>query len=161
RLRTQVDVYAEFRNLLDSARFACRFGSRQQQGEGRRYCQQLLALYDEIEGRNGRGAAGLPPLNAPQQQLFKEDVFEAFLTAAQVERGLARGAGADEEQQAARQAIVWLGRAERVLPGTRALRVQRAPCWKEVGDTTAEQADMEKARTIPVTSAVDHFWHGF
>jgi tRNA A-37 threonylcarbamoyl transferase component Bud32 len=47
-LHAQVEVYAEFRTLLDNARFACRFGSRQQKEEGRRYCRQLLTLYDEI-----------------------------------------------------------------------------------------------------------------
>jgi eukaryotic-like serine/threonine-protein kinase len=160
-LKAQVDVYAEFRQLLDSARFACRFGSRQQKEEGRRYCHQLLALYDEIEGRSGRGAAGLPPLGERQRRLFQEDVFEAFLTAAQVERELARGAGPDAQRQAARQAIDWLNRAELALPGTRALRVHRAPCWKELGDSVAEKADMEKGRAIPPTSAVDHFWRGF
>src|SRR5262245_38775849 len=69
-LKTQVDVYAEFRKLLDNARFACRFGSRRQKEEGRGYCRQLLSLYGEIEGRTGRGAAGLPPLSAAQQQQF-------------------------------------------------------------------------------------------
>jgi tetratricopeptide (TPR) repeat protein/tRNA A-37 threonylcarbamoyl transferase component Bud32 len=160
-LKAQVDVYAEFRQLLDSARFACRFGARQQKEEGRRLCHQLLALYDEIEGRSGRAAAGLPPLDERQRQLFQEDVFEAFLTAAQVERELARGAGADAQQKAARQAVAWLGRAEQVLPGTRALRVHRAPCWAAQGDSAAEKADMEQARSIPPTSAVDHFWRGF
>jgi tetratricopeptide (TPR) repeat protein len=160
-LKAQVDVYAELRQLLDSARFACRFGSRQQKEEGRRYCHQLLDLYGEIEGRTGRGAAGLPPLGERQRQLFQEDVFEAFLTAAQVERELARDAGPDAQKKAARQAVDWLGRAEHVLPGTRALRVQRAPCWKELGDTAAEKADMEQARAIPPTSAVEHFWRGF
>jgi hypothetical protein len=107
-LRAQVDVYAEFRELLDRVRYACWFGSRPQKEEGRRYCHQLLDLYDAIEGRQGHGAAGLPPLSAEQQQLFKEDVFEAFLTAAQVEQELARGGGDAAERQAARQALDWL-----------------------------------------------------
>jgi tetratricopeptide (TPR) repeat protein/tRNA A-37 threonylcarbamoyl transferase component Bud32 len=160
-LRAQVDVYAEFRELLDRARFACRFGSRPQKEEGQRYCHQLLTLYDEIDGRTGRGAAGLPPLNAEQQQLFKEDAFEAFLTAAQVEQELARGGGDAAERQAARQALDWLNRAEQVLPGTRALHVHRAPVWARLGNGDAERADMDQARAIPPTSAVDHFWHGF
>jgi tetratricopeptide (TPR) repeat protein/tRNA A-37 threonylcarbamoyl transferase component Bud32 len=160
-LRAQVDVYAEFRRLLDRARFACRFGSRQQKEEGRRYCHQLLALYDEIEGRQGHGAAGLPPLSAEQQQLFKEDVFEAFLTAAQVEQELARGGGDAAERQAARQALDWLNRADRVLSSTRTLHVHRALCWAKLGNREAERADMDQAQAIPPTSAVDHFWHGF
>jgi tetratricopeptide (TPR) repeat protein/tRNA A-37 threonylcarbamoyl transferase component Bud32 len=160
-LRAQVGVYAEFRELLNKARFDCRFGSRAQKEEGRRSCRQLLTLYDEIEGRTARGAAGLPPLNEEQQQLFKEDVFEAFLTAAQVEQELARSSSKTAEEEAARQAIDWLNRAEKVLPGTRALHVHRAPCWTKLGNHEAAEADMEKARAIPPTSAVDHFWHGY
>jgi tetratricopeptide (TPR) repeat protein len=160
-LEAQVDVYAQFRQLLDSARFACRFGSRQQKEQGRRSCRQLLTLYDEIDQRSGRGAAGLPPLDAQQQQLFKEDVFEAFLTAAGVEQDLARGGGDAAEQQAARQAIDYLARAEQVLPGTRALRVQRAPIWARLGNRQADRADMEQARAIEPTSAVERFWHGY
>jgi serine/threonine protein kinase/tetratricopeptide (TPR) repeat protein len=160
-LRAQVDVYAEFRQLLDSARFACRFGSRRLKEEGRRSCHELLTLYDEIEQRTGRGTAGLPPLDALQQQLFKEDVFEAFLTAAQVEQEVTKGSGDAAERQAAQQALDWLNRAEEVLPGTRALRVHRAPCWARLGKTEAERADMEQAKTIQPTSAVDRFWHGF
>jgi tetratricopeptide (TPR) repeat protein len=160
-LRAQVGVYAEFRELLDSARFDCRFGSRAQKEEGRRSCRQLLTLYDEIEGGTGRGAAGLPPLNEEQQELFKEDVFEAFLTAAQVEQALAQGGGEAAEEAAARQAIGWLDRAEKVLPGTRALHAHRAPCWDKLGNNDAARADREKVKAIPPTSAVDHFWHGY
>jgi tetratricopeptide (TPR) repeat protein/tRNA A-37 threonylcarbamoyl transferase component Bud32 len=160
-LEAQVDVYAQFRNLLDSARFACRFGSRRQKEEGRRYCHQLLALYDDIDSRSGPGAVGLPPLNALQQQLFKEDVFEAFLTAAQVEQELAQGGGEAAERQAALAAIAFFERADKVLPGTRALHIHRAPCWTRLGKHAASLADMEKARAIPPTSAVDRFWHGF
>src|SRR5204862_338480 len=80
-LTSQVEVYAKFHKLLDNARFASRFGSRRQKELGRDYCHQLLALYDEIEKQTGAGASGLPPLNSEQRQLFKEDAFEALLTA--------------------------------------------------------------------------------
>jgi tetratricopeptide (TPR) repeat protein len=160
-LKAQVAVYAEFRQLLDSARFACRMGSRQRKEEGRRICGQLLTLYDEIEGRTGRGADGLPPLDAQQQQLFKEDAFEAFLTAAQVEQDLAKGKGDAAHQKAAQQAIEWYKRAEQILPGTRALRVQRAPCWARLGIKEAEKTDMEEAKKIKPVLAVEHFWHGY
>jgi tetratricopeptide (TPR) repeat protein/tRNA A-37 threonylcarbamoyl transferase component Bud32 len=160
-LKAQVDAYAEFKQLLDSARFACRFGSRQQKEEGRQDCRQLLALYDEIDGHSGRGAAGLPPLNVDQQQLFKEDVFEAFLTAAQVEQDLAKSGDPATRRQAAQQALDWLNRADQVLPGTRALRIHRAPVWTELGNSEAAQADTAQAQAITPTTAVDHFWHGF
>src|SRR5262249_24200553 len=58
-------------------------------------------------------------------------------------------------------AIDWLNRAEQVLPGTHALPVHRSPCWRALGNNEAADADMVRARTIPITSAVDHFWHGF
>jgi tetratricopeptide (TPR) repeat protein/tRNA A-37 threonylcarbamoyl transferase component Bud32 len=160
-LKARVDVYAEFYQLLDKARYACRFESRRHKEQGRRYCRQLLALYDEIDRRSGRGAAGLPPLNAHQWQLFREDVFEAFLTAALAEQELAHGGNEAAERQAALRAIDWLERADKVLPGTRALHVHRAPCWTRLGNDAASRADMEKARAILPTSAVDRFWHAF
>jgi eukaryotic-like serine/threonine-protein kinase len=159
-LKSQVDVYAEFRELLDNARFACRFGARRQKEEGRQYCHQLLALYDEIDGRTGRGAAGLPPLNKDQLQLFREDAFEALLTSAQIEQELAAD-GVEAQRQAAEKALEWLDRAEQLLPGTRALYVHRAPVWAKLGNHQANEADMERARSIQPTSAVDRFWHGF
>jgi eukaryotic-like serine/threonine-protein kinase len=160
-LKAQIDVYAEFRDLLDSARFACRFGSRQQKEQGRRYCAQLVELYDELEGESGKGAAGLPPLDDEQRQFFKEDVFEALLTYAQVEQDLAAGGDKASQRQAAEKALALLNRAEQVLPGTRALHVHRAPCWARLGNDAANKADMEKAKSIAPTSAVDRFWHGF
>jgi tetratricopeptide (TPR) repeat protein/tRNA A-37 threonylcarbamoyl transferase component Bud32 len=160
-LKARVDVYAEFKQRLDDVRFACWFGTRRQQQDSRRHYRELLGLYDEIEGHTGRGKAGLPALNPEQEQLFKEDVFEAFLIAGQMERDLAAGTGAAAERQAAQQALDWFNRAEQVLPGTRVLRVNRAPCWAKLGNAEADRADVEQAKAIPPTSAVDHFWHGY
>jgi tetratricopeptide (TPR) repeat protein/tRNA A-37 threonylcarbamoyl transferase component Bud32 len=160
-LRDQVDVYAQFRRLLDDARFACRFGSVSEKQRGRELCRQLLELYDEIEQRTGRAAAGLPPLDERQQQLFKEDVFEALLTAALVEQDLAGSADPAARQQAARQAIDWLNLAEQVVPQSRALHVHRASFWEQLGDGPASKADTDQAAAIKPTSAVDRFWHGF
>jgi tetratricopeptide (TPR) repeat protein len=160
-LKAQVDAYAEFKQLLDSARFACWFGSRVQQEKGLGYCHDLRDLYDRIEGRMGRGSAGLPPLNEDQQQLFKEDVFEAFLIAGQVEMELAKGAGEADERQAAQRALDAYDRAEQVLPGTRALRVNRAPCWTKLGNAEADREDMEQAKAIVPRLAVERFWHGY
>jgi hypothetical protein len=84
-LRAQVSVYAEFKQLLDDARFDCRFGSPGQKKQGQLTCRKLLELYDDIERRQGRAADGLPPLNDEQQLRFKEDAFEAFLVAALVD----------------------------------------------------------------------------
>jgi tetratricopeptide (TPR) repeat protein/tRNA A-37 threonylcarbamoyl transferase component Bud32 len=161
RLKQQVGVYAEFSKLLDDARFACRFGSRSQKEQGRQYCRELIALYDQIAQGTGRAAAGLPPLDPEHQRLFQEDVFEAFLVASLVEQELAAGEGEPAHRQAARQAIDWLNRAEQVLPGTRVLYVNRASCWGKLGNQEADRADVERAKAIAPTSVVDHFWHGF
>jgi tetratricopeptide (TPR) repeat protein/tRNA A-37 threonylcarbamoyl transferase component Bud32 len=160
RLKAQVDLYADFNTLLDRARFAHNYGSRPQKKQGREYCRQLLELYDQIEAGTGKAAAGLPPLNAEQQQLFKEDVFDAFLIAARIEQNLASGADKPAQQRAARQAIDWLDRANKVLPGTRAYYANRSPCWGRLDNQKADEADKNKALAIKPTSAVDLFWHG-
>ncbi|HZT83079.1 MAG TPA: tetratricopeptide repeat protein [Gemmataceae bacterium] len=83
-----------------------------------------------------------------------------FLIAALVERELAAD-GDEAKKKAARQAIDWLNRAEKVLPGTRALYAHRCEFWGLLGDREADKADKERALKIKPTSAVDHFWHGY
>jgi tetratricopeptide (TPR) repeat protein/tRNA A-37 threonylcarbamoyl transferase component Bud32 len=160
RLQEQVDVFTEFKTLLDQARFTC-FGSPSQKKEGQRYCRRLVELYDQIEGHTGAAASGLPPLNDEQQQRFKEDVFDAFLIAAIVERDLAAKGDEAAQQEAARRGLDWLDRADQVLPGTRAVYVHRAACWGKLGDRSKDQADLKRAEAIVPTAAVDRFWHGF
>ena len=79
--------------------------------------------------------------------------------AALVEQELASGEPA--RRDAAQRAIAWLDRAEKILPGTRALYVQRAACWGTLGNREADQADIKRAEAIEPTSAVDRFWRGF
>ena len=145
-------------NFSIDARFDCRFGSLAEKERGRQTCTRVLALYDQIENQSGVAVAGLPPLNMVQLERFKEDVFEAFLVAALVEQELATGQ--DARQAAAREAVEWLTRAEKVLPGTRAIFVQRAACWGVIGNKQADEADRKRAQSIAPTSAVDRFWHG-
>jgi tetratricopeptide (TPR) repeat protein/tRNA A-37 threonylcarbamoyl transferase component Bud32 len=160
RLQEQVDVYVEFKQLLDQARFHC-FGSLSQKQEGQRYCQRMVQLYDQIERRTGIAASGLPPLNAEQQQTFTEDVFDAFLIAAWVEREVAQGGKEEVQQQAARKAVDLLNRANKAVPGTKAFYVHRCACWGKLGDRARDQEDKKRADAIQPTTAVDHFWHGF
>jgi tetratricopeptide (TPR) repeat protein len=160
-LKGQVDVYARLKRLLDDARFACRSGSVSEKQGGRELCRQFLELYEETRQQAGRAAAGLPPLNEQQRQLFQEDVFEALLTAALVERELAFSADQATQQQAARQAIDWLNRAEEAVPHSRALHAHRAPFWDQLGDSRAARDDRDRADAIKPTSAVDRFWHGY
>src|SRR5205085_1376805 len=81
RLKDQVNLYAEFKELLDKARYYGLSDSPELLVEAKKYGDQLIGLYDEIEKQTGRGAVGLPPFNALQQEMFKEDVFEEFLVA--------------------------------------------------------------------------------
>ncbi|HSQ55895.1 MAG TPA: tetratricopeptide repeat protein [Gemmata sp.] len=163
-LGSQVAAYAQFKQLLDDARFDCRFGSLSQKAKGQQTCKKLLKFYDDIEQREGSAANGLPPLNEEQQLRFKEDAFEAFLVAATVERQLAINRNGEEQTRAARQALAWLNRADQILPGRHILHILRAECWNKLGDPAAEAADMENARTLraqPSKMAVDRFWRAF
>jgi tetratricopeptide (TPR) repeat protein/tRNA A-37 threonylcarbamoyl transferase component Bud32 len=159
RLQEQVDVYAEFKKLLNQARFTC-FGSPSQKKEGQRYCRRLVELYDQIENQTGAAASGLPPLNAEQRQRFKEDVFDTFLIASIVERELASGEDITQKQ-AARQALDWLNRANKVVPDTRTFYANRCDCWGKLGERERDEEDKKRAEAIEPTTAVDHFWHGF
>jgi tetratricopeptide (TPR) repeat protein len=64
-------------------------------------------------------------------------------------------------EDAARQSIEWLNRAEKILPPTKALYVWRSGYYKNLGDKQAEEADVEKSKKIEPTSPVDRFWHAF
>jgi tetratricopeptide (TPR) repeat protein/tRNA A-37 threonylcarbamoyl transferase component Bud32 len=160
RLQEQVDVYVEFKKLLDQARFHC-FGSLSQKKEGQRDCQRLVQLHDQIEARTGIAASGLPPLSAEQRQRFTEDVFDAFLIAANVELDLAEGGEEAVQQRAARQAVDLLNRANKAVPGTKAFYAHRCACWGKLGDQARDLEDKKRADAIEPTTAVDHFWHGY
>lgn len=161
-LRSQVAVFAEFRKLLDDARYLGLFGSQAMLPKAQKNCRELLTLYDNIEQRERQGSHGWPPLNARQQELLKEDVFEAFLIAALVERN-ASLATEDEAglEKSTRQAIEWLNRAEKLLPPTKALFARRGGYYEILGEKKAAEAEFQQASKIEPTSAVDRFWHGF
>jgi tetratricopeptide (TPR) repeat protein len=157
KLDQSIGAYAEFKDLLDEARFSMFFGDRnsKQFDQGRQYCQKLLALYDA----RGLAADGLPPLNDEQKQLFKEDVFDMFLVTASTERQLTQDADPAVRQKFARQALDWLDRADKILPGMRILYATRAEVHKNLGDEQASQADEKRALSIKWEAAVDHLWH--
>jgi tetratricopeptide (TPR) repeat protein/predicted Ser/Thr protein kinase len=160
KLRDSVDVYDQFKKLLDNARFAYIFGSRsspQQMDQGREYCRKLRVLYDAIE----QGRKPKPLLNAEQEQLFKEDVFDMFLVSALLESEWAKNAEAAQRQQVAQQAVDWLNRAEKVLPGMRTLYAQRGGFLESLGQPEAAQEDYQRARAVKPGAAIDHFWHGY
>src|SRR5262249_40756678 len=61
---------------------------------------------------------------------------------------------------AARQALVYMGKAESAHQPTPALFALRARCRKALGEEAAAQADMQRADQTPATMAWDHFLRG-
>jgi tetratricopeptide (TPR) repeat protein len=176
-LRAQVAVFAEFKKRVDLARYAALFGARAPAAggavqtpraaerrsleEARRFCQETLQLYEEIEQRTGQAEQGLPPLGPAQELRFREDVFDAFVVAAQTEWSLSLTSDDPEaRKQTARQVIGWLNRLEAFMPPTRTLYDRRKSYQEVLGDQKAAQADQRRADAVTPNSAVDHFWLG-
>jgi tetratricopeptide (TPR) repeat protein len=61
---------------------------------------------------------------------------------------------------AARRALNYLHKAERIHQPTPALYALRVFCHKALGDEAAAQADTQRAAKIPPTMAVDHYLRG-
>jgi eukaryotic-like serine/threonine-protein kinase len=174
-LKAEVALYEEFKRRVDAARYAALFGTRGQgssDGRGqnpkeaqrrslegaRRLCQEALRLVDEIEGRTGLAAEGMPPLDSVREALWREDVFEAFLIAAQVEWMRSEVAGDPAAPKAAaQQNLAWLDRAEKYLPGTHILARRRAQYQVALSQPGVAEASKSAAEAA---SAVDHFWSG-
>jgi tetratricopeptide (TPR) repeat protein len=176
-LRAQVALFAEFKKRVDAARYAALFGARapapsgagqapratprRSSQEARRVCQQALELYEAIDQRSGPAEHGLPPLDPAQEQLFREDVFDAHILAAQAEWNL-NLATADPEarRRTARRVIDWLNRLEALMPPTWTLYNRRTFYWEVLGDAGAARADQRRAAAVTPNAAVDHFWLG-
>jgi tetratricopeptide (TPR) repeat protein len=173
-LRDQAALFLEFKRLADNAHYAGLFGARGDGAGGsardaaqralhetREQCRKVLELQEEIDQRTGRGSVGWPALTAEQEELYREEAYEAYLLAVQVEwNATLAGGDAAARQRAARQAVDWLARAENLLPPTKTFYARRSECWKALGDAAAAAADARRAEAIQPTSAVDRFWHG-
>jgi serine/threonine protein kinase/lipoprotein NlpI len=130
--------------------------SRRVKEQTQKYSRKLVEMAEQIREQKGSGAVGLPPLNAEQQRLFQEDMAEAYLIAAFLEADPAANDAA-----ATRRAIDWLNRADRVLPGLRAIYVHRSVFWHAIGNRAENEVDQKRAQEVVPRSAVDRFWHGF
>jgi tetratricopeptide (TPR) repeat protein len=166
-LRARVRRYAEFKLQVDRARYAGLFGARAATGpargpgleDARQQCLQALRLAEEVGPGSAPGA--LPALDPAQDQLLREDAFDASLLAAQVEWDQAAKAGDEAaRREAARRAVAWLDRTEAFLPPTRALYARRADYRAALGDAEGARADRQRAEAVAPGSAVDHFWQG-
>jgi tetratricopeptide (TPR) repeat protein len=162
KLQAQIQTFAEFRRRLDLARYYGLLGSKKRLGRAREEFRELIALYDEIESHQGRGEFGLPPLLPEQLEFFKEDAFDMFLVATQVELMLEESSKDPEAKlRAARQSLTWLDRAEKLLPPTRALYVWRQRVKEILGDQSGYLADKKIGESIEPNSPVDLFWRGY
>jgi tetratricopeptide (TPR) repeat protein/predicted Ser/Thr protein kinase len=164
KLNDSVEVYEEFKDLLDKARFAYVYGGGssskekdKEKEQAREHCRKLLALYDAIEQER----IHLPPLNFEQKQLFKDDVFDMFLVASLLEGDLVQKAKPAQRRQVYEQALDWLDRADKILPGLRTLYTHRSFFHASLGHRKEAEGDFERARTTQPRYANDHFWHGY
>jgi tetratricopeptide (TPR) repeat protein/tRNA A-37 threonylcarbamoyl transferase component Bud32 len=173
RLQDQVNLYADFKELLDKVRFYGLADSPELLAEAKKYCESLVGLYDEIEKKSGRGACGLPEFNAQQQAMFKEDVFDGFLIAGKVdwEESTSRKDAASQKR-AAEAAIARYDRVEKMLPPTKTLYSRRFGFWTMLGRLesagpakeraiAAAKKDEERANATDASSPIDRFWHGY
>lgn len=160
-LRDQVALYREFKELLDNARYFGLFGPKSTLKESQNYCQKVIELYDQIDQKTGKASCGMPPLNAPQQQLLKEEFFEAFLVSAQVEwEMVAQNPDLKVQQAAAKKGVEWLDRAEKIDPSTWILHYRRSALLTKLGDAQRAAADAKKMTEMRPTSPLDRFWFG-
>lgn len=150
RLRDQVNLYAEFKELSDRARYYSLVSHK----DARAHCQKLLALYDQIEQKTGRAECDLPPLDAARERLLREEFFEAFLISAQVEWGQS------ENPKVRQKAVQLLDRAEKIFPDAWILYSRRGFFLEKLGDSKRAQADLDRTRAMNPTSPLDRFWYG-
>jgi serine/threonine protein kinase/tetratricopeptide (TPR) repeat protein len=102
-------------------------------------------------------------LGKDQVERLRRTAYEELLWLAddvlrrQQEHGTERTLSSEE---AARQALVYLDKAESAHPPTQALFTLRAFCRKTLGDEAAAQADTQRKVQTPATIALDHFLRG-
>ena len=134
--------------MLDQVRVEGLLEGKANGGNARKDCQALVQFHEQINDKKGEARFGLPTLSPIQQQLFNEDVFDAFLIAAQVE--YESGAATKDQaklEEAGRRAIGWLDQVEPLLPPTRALCVRRQAIKEKIGDLKgAEVVDEDQGR---------------
>jgi eukaryotic-like serine/threonine-protein kinase len=164
KLKDSVELYGEFTDLLDKARFAYVYGGGssskekdKEKEQGREHCRKLLALYDAIEQER----IHLPPLNSEQNQLFRDDVFDMFLLASLLEGDLVQNADPAQRRQVYEQALDWLDRANKILPRLRTFYTHRGGFRASLGRREEANEDFKLALATQPRFAIDHFWHGY
>jgi serine/threonine protein kinase/tetratricopeptide (TPR) repeat protein len=125
--------------------------------------REALRCYGDLEhgAWDRRHHEGL--LGAQQVEHIRRLVYEELLWLADdiVRRQEAhQSEGWISREAAAREALVYLGKAESTRPPTQALYALRAHCRNAVGEATAAQADQKRADQTLATTALDHYLRG-
>jgi tetratricopeptide (TPR) repeat protein len=124
---------------------------------------KALQCYGVLERDDWTSTLEGGPLGGQQVEQVRRLAYEVLLWLA--DDVLRRRQGHPSEQShstetAARQALVYLGQAERAHRATQALYTLRTRCRKALGEEAAAQADTQRAAQAPATMALDHYLRG-
>jgi serine/threonine protein kinase/Flp pilus assembly protein TadD len=121
---------------------------------GEEACLKALSFYRVLDQDDWQEQEAWQRLSSDDRQRLGEDVRELLLLLA-----ANRARSAPGDQQALRQALAYLDRAEQVkgLPSSRALREDRALYLDKIGDAAGAAAARESARTTPALGVRDRY----
>jgi tetratricopeptide (TPR) repeat protein len=122
--------------------------------EGIAVCEQTLALFGKPQDQDWAKSADWRRLAEAERRRLAEDRRELLLLLAG-----ARVRLAGRRRETLEQALRLLDRAESIsgLPPSRALWLDRALYWSQVGDTAHAHAARDRAAETPATTARDHY----
>jgi len=127
------------------------------------FLHEALTCYDVLKSDVGINNLGGGFLDRQQVEQIRRFVYEELLWLAD---DLIRRRREHESEKslspeaAARQALVYLEKAESAHAPTQALHALRARCRTILGEDAAAQADSQRANHTPATIAFDHFLRG-
>ncbi|MEO1996083.1 MAG: tetratricopeptide repeat protein, partial [Planctomycetaceae bacterium] len=157
--RTQ---FATFSQHVEDARFNGSLFSGntvdQDTSAARQQAQQALDIYDLAGDQPPRLRP--PHLTAIEHTQIRRDAFEMLLVLAECEVTLARNSLPEQQAVAARSALVWLARAQRLNVPTRVLHLRRAAYLNLLGQNDQRDAERARADQQQLQLALDHFLQG-
>jgi tetratricopeptide (TPR) repeat protein/serine/threonine protein kinase len=124
---------------------------------------EAVRCYGVLEQNDWDNALDAGFLGKQQIERIRRHIYEELLWLADdlMRRQLGhQGEGKLSVSEAARQALVYIGDAERAHSPTPALLALRALCHEALGEAAAAEADTQRAATTPPTLAVDHYLRG-
>jgi eukaryotic-like serine/threonine-protein kinase len=122
--------------------------------EGINVCEKTLALYDSPGLKSLEDHPDWAALTPPDRRRLAEDHRELLLLFAGARTRLAAG-----DPETLRQALALLDQAEAIrdLEPSKALWLDRANYWRQLGETQRAQEAAARAARIPATSVRDHY----